>query len=49
MPRSVTLIAGSAIFALALVAAVVFSGRGTPDATESAPANVPAAPVTQPR
>jgi len=45
MPRSVTLIAGAALFAMALVAAVIFSDRGTPDATEGAPANIPAAPV----
>ena len=49
MNRSTTLILGAVIFAVALVAAVMFSGRGTPDATEGAPANVPAAPVTTPR
>lgn len=49
MTRSTTLIAGAAIFALAIVAAVVFSGRGTPDPSETAPANVPAASITPPR
>ena len=49
MPRSVTLIAGAALFAMALVAAVIFSDRGTPDSTEGAPANVPTAPVTPAR
>ena len=49
MTRSTTLILGAAIFAVAIIAAVMFSGRGTPDATEGAPANVPAAPVTPAR
>ncbi|WP_164738427.1 hypothetical protein [Aquabacter cavernae] len=45
MTRSMTLIFGAVIFAAALGAAVMFSGRGTPEPTESAPANVPAAPM----
>ncbi|TCT03534.1 hypothetical protein [Aquabacter spiritensis] len=46
MNRTLTLIVGGVIFAAALAAAVLFSDRGTPDPTEGAPANVPAAPVT---
>ncbi|MEW6124099.1 MAG: hypothetical protein AB1698_15910 [Pseudomonadota bacterium] len=45
MSRTTTLVFGAIIFAAALGAAVMFSGRGIPEPTESAPANVPAAPA----
>ncbi|MEP9378316.1 hypothetical protein ABLE91_16490 [Aquabacter sp. CN5-332] len=49
MNRSTTLVIGAVIFVAALSAAVMFSGRGTPDPTESATGKVPAAPITAPR
>lgn len=48
MTRTTTLLIGAILFALAIGAAVMFSGRGTPEPTETAPANVPAAPAPSP-
>ncbi|MFG1465188.1 hypothetical protein V5F77_20090 [Xanthobacter sp. DSM 24535] len=45
MSRSTTLTMGAVVLVAALTAAVMFSDRGTPDPTETAPANVPAAPI----
>ncbi|HQS07606.1 MAG: hypothetical protein B7Y12_14310 [Rhizobiales bacterium 24-66-13] len=46
MSRGTTLTLGAVVLVAALTAAVLFSGRGTPDPTETAPGNVPA--VTDP-
>ncbi len=40
--RSFNLMIGAVIFAAALGAAVMFSGRGTPQPSESAASNLPA-------
>ncbi|MEW6254991.1 MAG: hypothetical protein AB1592_03475 [Pseudomonadota bacterium] len=45
MSRSTTVMMGAIVLVLAVGAAVMFSGRGTPEMTETAPNNVPASPA----